>query len=270
MRSLILLTAAAAISAAAFAPDSPAGPGSEFPWPEPVLRAAALGRRSAAADMAWIRTVQTIGSSSAQARGYPHLEGWIDLTTSLDSRFDLPYYLGAILIATDDARASTVDALLARGEQALPDQFELTMYRGFVAHFGQVDPLRAAPFYRAAARKPRAPPFLNQLADRLEREDGSCERVLGELRQVSSAMQGAQGQAMDSTKARVFWNCTKLQIERRAAAWRVKNDGKAPTVDDLVKAGLFDEAPASPSGQCWSLDGLQHANLGPCSPEKQQ
>lgn len=261
---LAVATLAAAATAIAVAPSPRSGSTSLAPWPEPVVRAAALGRTYAGADIAWMKTVQLIGDVNQERRGYPSLDEWVDLTTRLDPRFDLPYFFGAVLLVTDDARAPHVDALLARGEEAMPEFFSLAMFRGFLAYFGRLDAKTAAEHYRRAAAKPQAPGWLKLFADRIEREEDSCDGVMRRLAQVSDEASGAQGRALASSQGKVLVHCLKTRLERAAAAWRVRRGGGVPTVADVARDGLIEDPVPAPPGMCWSLDEDQKASLAPC------
>lgn len=256
--------ASAAVACAQLSPDPPKRVDEGSPWSLPVTRAAALGRTQAAADVTWMRTVQLIGAPGAQARGYPQLEGWADAVTALDPSFEHPYYFATVLLVTDPDRAPKIDMILQRGESALPNQFQLSMYRGFLAHFGHLDLRRAAELYRTAAAKPRAPAFLHALAEKLEQHLGTCGSLLDDLRAFSTTTGGARRHALDAVDAKVFERCTQLRLEQAAAAWRARHDGRAPSLEDLVADGLVEGEPPAPPGRCWRLDDRQKAALTEC------
>jgi hypothetical protein len=235
-------------------------------WPEPVVRVASLGRTYAGADVAWLRTVQVIGSDKQARAGYPTLDTWVDVVTALDPAFVEPYFFGAILLVTDDTRADHVDALLARAEQAMPDTFTLPFYRGFIANFGKMDPVVAAGHMERAASKPDAPRFVKSMASRLRTDTNTCGSLMQDLQQISEGSHAAQRQALQGERRALFQHCLEVHIERVANAWRVKN-GKIPTIDDLVAEGLLDPAKdlSAPPGMCWRLSVMSAASLEPCS-----
>lgn len=261
---LVVLAFAFILAAIVAAP----GPGRQesttLAWSEPVVRAASLGRPHAAADIVWMKTVQLIGDAREEQRGYPSLDEWVDLTSRLDPRFDLPYFFGVVLLITDDERAPRVDEILARGEAAMPDVFSFPMFRGFLAYFGRLDARAAAVHFRRAAALPGGPAYLAPFAERLEREDDTCGAVLRDLRQVSQATGGTQGKALDASREKVLLHCLETRIEQAANAWRVRNAQRVPTLEDLVNDGAIDPQLPAPPGLCWSLDPSQNASLAPC------
>ena len=94
---LLMLAFALAVTAAASAPRLREAPTDERAWPVTAVRTASLGRPLAAAELAWLKTIQLIGSADYERRGFPTLDDWLDVITSLDPSFDDPYLLGATL-----------------------------------------------------------------------------------------------------------------------------------------------------------------------------
>jgi hypothetical protein len=226
-----------------------------------VVQVASLGRREAAADAMWLRTVQLMGSTAYETAGYPHLETWLGHIADLDPQFVTPYLLGAVLLTTDRARSEVVDEILARGEVALPHLFSLPMMRGFVAYFGALDPARAAGHYRRAAAFPDAPEYLGAFAKRLDHEVASCGNLQRNLADAHAHATQRERDMLEGEARTILENCQKTLLERGAAAFRLSR-GHEPTVDEVVAEGLA-EAPVAPRGQCWKLDHGRAA-LGPC------
>jgi hypothetical protein len=234
------------------------------PWPQPVIRVAALGRTHAAADVLWLKTVQIVGGDQRATAGvpFPFLEQWIDVITQLDPSFEDPYYVGAALLVTDDKRTDAVDALLGRAEQNFPLDATYPMLRGFLHQFGKLDPGTAAQYYRRAASKAGAPTFLAAHAARLELESHDCSHVLSDLAQLSAASSPSlralfQARGTDDLLER----CVAGMIRRAAVRYRLQNN-KAATLEALISAGSI-AAPPSPPGRCWHIKD-DVASLGPC------
>lgn len=217
-----------------------------------------LGRPEVAADFAWLAVVQRVGSQRFAERGYPDLEDWLDVTTTLSPRFEMAYFVGASFLAADSKRSGALDRLLARGGAALPASYYLPMAQGFVHYFGRYDPHLAAVHFRRAAGFPDAPPFLGPLAARLDGVADSCRELSSLLRDV----QFETNQLFAGQRPReILVSCIERAIERAAASWRLQH-GTDPTLDDLVTAGLLEQLVAPP-GECWHLNyGV--ATLEPC------
>ena len=263
MRALLITLAAAAlvvVSAPSARGDSAAA---NTPWPVSAVRAGSLGRYYAAADVAWMKTVQLIGEDDLARHGYPRLDEWVDLDTQLDPSFESAYFFGAILLVTDATRADRVDALLARGEQALPDNFALPMARGFVAYFGRLDPAAAGENYARAASKSGAPPFLARFAEHLKTQQLDCVKMQNDLHEMSSSSSSsAQASALEGKRFAILESCGKGVVRHAAAAYHFSH-GPWPSVQDLIDAKAIDAPPPAPRGACWFLDsGVP--SLGPC------
>jgi len=261
----LAVAAICALMAALTAPKQMATEAALDPWPEPIVRVASLGRSYAASDIVWLQIVQLIGSTVRLKAGLPGLEKWIDVATSLDPKFGEPYYFGAILLVTDDKRSNEVDALLQRGEDALPDEFLIPMWRGFSSYAGRLDPKTAAKHFRRAATKPRAPAYLVRLAQRLEKEGDVCRGILQSMQDMSEGATSEQSEALLGERRNVLKHCMRTRIEHAAIAYRVKHQDDRlppPTLDALIAEGL--PPPTAPKGECWFLDEGGRASLKPC------
>ncbi len=232
------------------------------PPPEVLSRAVALGRSHAAADLAWLGTVQLMGDPQQEAARWPGLEDWIDLTTRLDPGFETPYHYGALLLVGDLQRADAADALLARGQQALPARFSLPAMRGFIAYFTRLDPARAAVHYREAARLPGAPQFLAVFAQRLEHQGHTCPDVLRNLTALASVSDPRERAALLAGRERMMLGCVEGQLRGAAAAFRTRL-GRDGTLDQVRAEGLLVDEPWAPPGQCWTLE-YGRPKLLPC------
>jgi hypothetical protein len=235
------------------------------PWPPAIARAAALGRTHAAANVAWLKTVQLLGSDSYAAADYPHLEQWIDVITRLDPAFEEPYFFGAALLVTDSKRAPSIDALLQRGEGSFPTVFAFPMMRGFLAQFGLFDAASAAKHYQRAAALPNAPAYLAKHAERLAKEGASCGTILADLKQLTAGASSAQAQTIAEQRFSILEHCLAGLIHRTSVSLRLSGKTKSPTGFPTlaeVEAELGGPVPHPPD-RCWVLD-LDKAKLAPC------
>lgn len=226
------------------------------------MRVTSLGRYHAASDVVWIRTVQLIGDPQAERQRWPSLEHWIDLTTSLDPKFETPYFFGATLLVSDPARAEAADQLLVRGQQAFPTTFSFPMMRGFVAYFARLDPAGAAVHYHAAAKLPRAPRYLEQFAKRLETQAHTCGEMLRNLNALAAEETPEKRRAMLAEREPIVIACVEGQLKNAAGAYRNEH-GKNGSLDELRAAGLVTGELYAPSGRCWVVRGGR-PTLQPC------
>ena len=109
---------------------------------------------------------QTI--SDRDRREYAGLFPLLDLTTSLDPRFNLAYRFGAIFLAEPaprgPGRPDLAIALLQKGLAERPDRWEYMQDIGFVHYWWKQDYQTAAEWFRRASEVQGAPWWLKSLA----------------------------------------------------------------------------------------------------------
>ena len=124
-----------------------------------------------AADVYWLRTIQHYGrdrkSSRVEGR-FELLQPLVDLTTTLDPRFNLAYRFGAIFLAMDapngPARPDQAIALLEKGLASNPRRWQYAHDIGFIHYWYTGDFRAAAAWFEKAAAMPGAPAWIRSLA----------------------------------------------------------------------------------------------------------
>jgi len=138
------------------------------------------------ADVYWIRAVQYYGGLKLQldARGaqpgmleppaaiaadaFPALYPLLDITTTLDPRFNIAYRFGSVFLAEAYPRGANrpdlAIALLEKGLRESPDKWQYMQDIAFVYYWFQHDYLSASRWFQKAADVPGAPWFLRSLA----------------------------------------------------------------------------------------------------------
>ena len=161
-----------------------------------AVRKLALGYTALAADLYWIRALQYYGglrlqnermgvNRQGEARapqeagpkgpgrpddgsGYELLYPLLDVTTSLDPRFDIAYRFGSIFLAEPPpggaGRADLAIRLLEKGLRERPDKWEYMMDVGFVHYWWTRDYRTAAAWFGRASAVEGAPAWLRALA----------------------------------------------------------------------------------------------------------
>lgn len=302
----LIAAALFAMGAAIFIPPQKTGVELELlppPPPAPFLHAAALGRARIAADWMWLKAVQFIGKPGVGDLGYPGLGRWMERIVDLVPGFESAYMRTSVLISTVPDQVEEAVALLARAEQNLvparcrrngmchdqattttpseeltgcglcPEMeacnWEIPLWRGFVAYFGQLDPEGAASHF-CQARRRGGPPYLAQLATRLRTETKSCDSVRKHLALFLRQNEGQEGNRNENTALlteehiiRLLIRCEKSSLQQAEGAYRLQNGRPPSSIDDLVRAGLT-SLPFAPPGQCWTI-GAHGITLGPCA-----
>src|SRR6266851_2687946 len=138
-----------------------------------------------AADVYWIRSILYYGGikrrlaepqgpepppllSTSPPEEYALLYTLLDLTTTLDPRFNIAYRFGAVFLAESfprgPGRPDLAVALLEKGLRERPDKWEYMQDIGFVHYWYDHDYRAAAEWFQKAADVPGAPWWLRSLA----------------------------------------------------------------------------------------------------------
>lgn len=136
-----------------------------------VLDRMALSFDSVLADLYWIRALQYYGGTrraSGNRKGYELLYPLLDITTTLDPRFNIAYRFGAIFLTESypdgPGRPDQAVALLQKGARQMPAQWEYLMDIGFVYYWWLHDYEEAARWFQRASEIPGASWWLRSLA----------------------------------------------------------------------------------------------------------
>lgn len=124
-----------------------------------------------AADVYWIRTIQHYGlerKSRAVGARFALLQPLLDLTTTLDPKFNLAYRFGSIFLAMEPpdgpGRPDEAIALLEKGLAANPGRWQYTYDIGFIHYWYTGRTTEAGAWFERAAGMAGAPEWLQPLA----------------------------------------------------------------------------------------------------------
>jgi tetratricopeptide (TPR) repeat protein len=228
--------------------------------PEAMQRLA-LSYHALLADVYWIRTVQHFGStrrSTDPDKQYDLLYPLLDLTTSLDPRFNIAYQFGSLFLAEPPpggpGRPDLAIALLQKGLQVQPSKWEFAQAIGFVHYWWRRDYTEAAAWFRTAAEMPGAPFWLTSMAAVTLAEGGnrqSSRMLWAEIARSDQEWFHNEAQrrlqqldAMDQIdQLQVAADAFEQQFGREAVVW-----------DDLRRAGYLYGTPADPTGVAYRIE----------------
>ena len=228
-----------------------------------AMKRLALSYDSLLADLYWIRTVQHYGStrlSTDPNKRYELLYPLLDLTTSLDPRFNIAYYYGSTFLAETPpggpGRPDLAIALLERGLQVQPDKWEFAQWIGFVHYWWRQDYGEAAAWFARAAKFPNAPIWMPSLAASTLAEGGS--------RQASRLLWAEIARAAEDEW---FRNDARRQLQRLDAMDQLdqlnavvklfqERHGSTPADWSALRAaGYLKGTPVDPVGTPYRLQG---------------
>lgn len=233
--------------------------------PEFITRAA-LSYDSVLADVYWIRAVQHYGRTKLSTdpdKQYDVLYPLLDLTTSLDPRFNIAYQFGAIFLAeafpAGAGRPDLALTLLEKGLKAQPDRWQFAQEIGFVHYWWVQDYERAAEWFARASEMPGAPNWLAAMAAVTLAQGGNREssrRLWQEVLHDSAEAEWLRKQAE--------FRLTQLDaldqidaLERLVEAFRRRTGMPPRTWIDLVRAGDLRGIPIDPARYPYELDPIR-------------
>ena len=232
-----------------------------------LVRRLTLGFNDLWADVYWIRAVQYFGAtklSTDKNKTYERLYPLLDITTTLDPRFNIAYRLGAILLSEGYPNgAGNTDqaiALLEKGMREMPDKWEYPHDAGFVAYWWRKDLTAAAQWFQKAADIPGAPNWLRPLAVSMVREGGD--------RELARKLWYELATSADHEWLREAGRRGLMQIEAEEVIEVIQpvvnqfydRVGRFPeSWDEMVAARLLRQKPVDPSGTDYVLDPVSGA-----------
>jgi tetratricopeptide (TPR) repeat protein len=229
-----------------------------------------------AADLYWIRAIQYYGGAkrrlaadrltpppppllaSPDADEYRLLYPLLDITTTLDPRFNIAYRFGAVFLAEaypgGPGRPDLAIKLLEKGLRARPDKWEYMEDIGFVHYWYQHDYQSAAEAFARAAQVTGAPWWLKSLAATTLAQGGDrrSSRVMWEAIRQSAENDWLRRDAERRlTQLQALDEIDALQriVDRLAAA-----DGRTPADwSTIIRAQGWRGVPVDPSGAPYDL-----------------
>lgn len=227
-----------------------------------------------AADVYWIRAIQYYGGAKRRLAGqlpgpqptlaaakpmvYSQLYALLDITTSLDPRFNIAYRFGAVFLAEAyPAGAGRMDLavkLLEKGIRARPDKWEYLEDIGFVYYWYAHDYRQAAAWFQKASEVPGAPVWMKPLA--------ATTLAKGGDRRSSRTMWEAILQTADVDWLRNAAEKRLLQLraldqidalQSRLDAFAAVRGAPAGDWATVVRARVFPGIPTDPNGTQYDL-----------------
>ena len=249
-----------------------------------TVRRLAAGYATLAADLYWIRAVQYYGGIKLRldkrnrgeqatvvgAADYALLYPMLDLTTTLDPKFNIAYRFGSIFLAEPypggAGRPDLAVALLEKGLAARPDRWEYMQDIGFVHYWWRHDYQAAAQWFQRASQVPGAPWFLRSLAATTLAEGGD--------RRSSRTMWQAIRDSAEIDWLRNDADRRLLQLDTMDFIDQVQEDVNrahssgvtASTWQELIRAGVVRGTPVDPSRTPLELDASGTVRLSRQSP----
>jgi hypothetical protein len=239
-----------------------------------------------AADLYWIRAIQYYGGTrlhddtpearqAAQEGATPQsrfelLYPLLDMTTTLDPRFNIAYRFGAIFLAEPPpggaGRPDQAVALLQKGLRERPDKWEYMQDIGFVHYWWERDYKAAADWFDKASQIPGAPWFLRSLAAVTLAEGGDrrSSRTMWTAILESAEIDWLRNDAERRLKQLDALDLID-QVQQAIDAARPRT-GTLDNWPDLIRAGVLPGVPVDKTGTPLGITHEGEVHLGVMSP----
>ena len=243
------------------------------------VRRLSVAYQALAADVYWIRAIQHYGGTKRAIAGeqeaggatgpnvagsrhrYDLLYPLLDLTTTLDPRFNIAYRFGAIFLAEPypggAGRPDLAIALLEKGLRERPDKWEYMQDIGFVHYWWRHDYPAAAAWFRRAGEAPGGPWWLRSLAATTLAQGGDRQssRLIWESLRESDNDWLRREADRRLAQLKALDDVDRLQLEVNTFTERT---GQRPTSWRVV--------PLDPTGTPYELDTAGRVRLSAKSP----
>jgi hypothetical protein len=248
-----------------------------------TARHLAMGYSALAADVYWIRAVQYYGdrklrlaraeaaraSNQSTPSEYDLLYPLLDLTTTLDPRFNIAYRFGSIFLAEPfpggAGRPDLAIALLEKGLKERPDKWEYMQDIGFVHYWWHQDYRTAAEWFDRASQVPGAPWFLRSLAATTLAQGGDrgSSRMMWQAIRESAEIEWLRSDA--ERRLRQLDAADLIDLLQRRLDAAARQHGPLVDWQAAVHAGVLSGVPADPTGEPLVLDAVGRVGLSPRS-----
>jgi tetratricopeptide (TPR) repeat protein len=231
------------------------------------------------ADVYWIRAIQHYGGmklrldkepAPAPHDAFPLLYPLLDITTTLDPRFNIAYRFGSVFLAEryprGAGRPDLAITLLQKGLAQRPDKWEYMQDIGFVYYWFVKDFHAAASWFQRASEVPGAPWWLRSLAATTLAQGGDrrSSRLMWEAIRQSAEV---DWQRKDAERRLVQLQALDiLDALQRVVDDYVRRTGETPDWQALVRARVLRGIPVDPTGTPFALTPAGRVQLSPSSP----
>jgi tetratricopeptide (TPR) repeat protein len=246
--------------------------------------------RSLVADLYWIRAIQYYGDHTRRAQSlaatflppppalaanppvtFDLLYPLLDITTTLDPRFNIAYRFGAIFLSegypAGPAQPEQAVALLEKGLRTAPERWEYWQDIGFVHYWADHDYARAAAAFARGAEIPSAPWWLRSLAATTLAKGGdrSASRLL--WRQLAETANNEYARNAAVLKLKQLDAIEIIEkLQKGIDAFSARRGTPVTSWNELIAARLIPGVPLDPAGVPYQLDSSSHVTVSEQSP----
>lgn len=208
-----------------------------------------FGFRNFLADIAWLQAVQVAGVRRMAKGDYDKLSLLVHTVNNFDPRFDVPYFLGGLVLGDSPDHVPQAIDTLERGWGNHPENWRFPFYLGYLRYFSLGDPVGGGRMLESAARLPESPPYLPLLVARMLSEGRQPDTALAFLSaMMKQETDPARQEILNRRIREVIVERDIQMLERAVEAYRQKTGALPPGPSALVREGLIESLPAEPNG----------------------
>jgi hypothetical protein len=246
--------------------------------------------RPLVSDLYWIRAIQYYGGRTKEAKErfsdalepppalaakapvtFELLYPLLDITTTLDPRFNIAYRFGAIFLSESyphgPGRPDQAVALLQKGLAAMPDKWQYWQDIGFVYYWNVHDYRRAADAFSRGAALPGAPWWMQSLAATtfVKGGDRGASRLLWKEMYETANNDFARSAALKKLQQ---LNAIEIieDLQRKVDALVRRTGSQVTDWRPLIRSGAIPGLPLDPTGVPFELSPSSRVQLSPQSP----
>jgi tetratricopeptide (TPR) repeat protein len=247
-------------------------------------------QRSLVSDLYWIRAIQYYGGRTKEAKDrfsdalepppalaakapvrFDLLYPLLDITTTLDPRFNIAYRFGAIFLSETyphgPGRPDQAIALLEKGLAAMPDKWQYWQDIGFVYYWNVHDYRKAADAFKRGAAVPGAPWWMQSLAATTLGKGGDrgASRLL--WKQIYETANNDFARNAARTKLQQLDAIEVIErLQHMVDELLRRTDTQITDWRPLIRAGVIPGVPLDPAGVPYELSSSSHVELSTASP----
>jgi hypothetical protein len=202
-----------------------------------------LGLHNAAADLAWISTVQYYGNPSYKK--YNKLNDYLQLVTNLDPKFTYPYAFGTLILPSQHE----IDQAISLGQEGVnnnPDDWQIPYYLGTTFHIYKKDYQEAGKYFALAAATKDVPEGIRKVATAY----GQTTSLRDQTQKIWEGiyLTTTDEAIKESAKNNILHYEVISLLEDSSKQYFQKNGSYPKELTELVTAGILKAIPSDPLG----------------------
>ncbi len=220
------------------------------PLSSQTAKLASLGATEFMADYYWLTLIQYYGGGTPNGK-YRKLAELFNTVTDLSPKFATAYQNG-LLILPGEGFVDQAIALGKKGQQNLPDSWEMPYYTGLVYHIYKKDYVSAAKEFQKAADLPGAPPITKLFVAIYYNQADQRQIAYGIFKTIYDTTDDTY---IKDRAAKYVGHLEMLFSLQDAVTTFHQKFGRNPkSLNELVDKKIISEIPVSPLGRNFVLD----------------